>query len=89
LSSSYYQQKLRDCGGIEGWMDDDFLKCRRKKFHKIREELFYPKPAFARAARVSAKNKREAPAYVGHLKGKACTLPLPLCPKGKSLELRG
>ncbi|NXE83303.1 EFCB3 protein, partial [Cochlearius cochlearius] len=66
---SYYQQKLRDSAGQKVWMDDDFLKRRRKKPHKIRKEPVYPMPAFASAARVPAMNKREAAAYGKHLKG--------------------
>ncbi|NXS72288.1 EFCB3 protein, partial [Pandion haliaetus] len=65
---SYYEQKLRDCTGQKVWMDGDFLKCRRKKPHKIRKKPVYPMPSFVSAARVSAMNKREAAAYVEHLK---------------------
>lgn len=87
MSSSYYQQKLRDCDDQNVWTDGDFLKCHKKKPHKIREEPVYPMPSSVSAAHVSAMNKREAAAYVENGKGKACTLSLPLCLKGKSLEL--
>ncbi|NXQ99314.1 EFCB3 protein, partial [Sagittarius serpentarius] len=66
---SYYKEKLRDCTGQKVWMDGDFLKARRKKPHKIRKKPVYPMPSFVSAARVSAMNKREAAAYVEHLKG--------------------
>ncbi|NXX52315.1 EFCB3 protein, partial [Scopus umbretta] len=72
---SYYQQKLRDCTGQKVQTDGDFLKCHRKKPHKIRKKMVYPMPSLVSAARVSPVNKREAAAYVEHLKGKACTLP--------------
>ncbi|KAF1414897.1 EF-hand calcium-binding domain-containing protein 3, partial [Spheniscus humboldti] len=72
---SYYQQKLRDCTGQKAWMDGDFLKRRRKKPHKIWKKPVYPMPSFVSAAHVSATNKREAAAYVEHLKGKTSTLP--------------
>ncbi|KAF1568500.1 EF-hand calcium-binding domain-containing protein 3, partial [Eudyptes schlegeli] len=65
---SYYQQKLRDCTGQKAWMDGDFLKRRRKKPHKIWKKPVYPMPSFVSAAHVSATNKREAAAYVEHLK---------------------
>lgn len=88
LSSSCYQQKLSDGTGQEVWMDRDFPKChRKKKPHKTQRESVYSMPSFRSAARVSAMNKREARAHVEHLKGKACTLSLPLCPKGMSPEL--
>uniref|UniRef100_A0A663FCN6 EF-hand calcium binding domain 3 n=1 Tax=Aquila chrysaetos chrysaetos TaxID=223781 RepID=A0A663FCN6_AQUCH len=66
-------QKLRDCTGQKVWLDGDFLKCRRKKPHKIQKKPVYPMPAFVSAARVSAMNKRDKTAYREHLKGKACT----------------
>ncbi|NXU24697.1 EFCB3 protein, partial [Thalassarche chlororhynchos] len=72
---SYYQQKHRDCTGQEVWMDGDFLKCCRKKPHKIQKKPVYPMPSFVSAAHVSAMNKREAAAYTEHLKSKASTLP--------------
>ncbi|NXS39738.1 EFCB3 protein, partial [Balaeniceps rex] len=66
---SYYQQKLRDCTGQKVWMDGDFLKCCRKKPHKIQKKPVYPMPSFVSAARISPMNKREAAAYVEHFKG--------------------
>ncbi|NXQ84793.1 EFCB3 protein, partial [Nyctibius grandis] len=65
---SYYQQKLRDCAGQKAWVDGDFLKCRRKKPHKILKEPGYPTSASVRAARASARKKREAAAYMERLK---------------------
>ncbi|NXJ55432.1 EFCB3 protein, partial [Spizaetus tyrannus] len=70
---SYYEQKLRDCTGQKVWLDGDFLKCHRKKPHKIQKKPVYPMPAFVSAARVSAMNERDKTAYREHLKGKACT----------------
>ncbi|XP_049656618.1 EF-hand calcium-binding domain-containing protein 3 isoform X1 [Accipiter gentilis] len=66
---SYYEQKLRDCTGQKVWLDGDFLKCHRKKPHKIQKKPVYPMPAFVSAAHVSAMNKRDKTAYREHLKG--------------------
>ncbi|NXT90545.1 EFCB3 protein, partial [Anhinga rufa] len=71
---SHYQQKLRDCTGQKVWMDGDFLKCPQ-----IWKETVYPMPSFVSPAHISAMNKREAAAYVEHLKGNTRTLSLPLC----------
>ncbi|KFQ63802.1 EF-hand calcium-binding domain-containing protein 3, partial [Pelecanus crispus] len=65
---SYYQQKLRDCTGQKLWMDDNFLKHRRKKPRKIWKEPLYPMPSLVGAARISPMKKRQAAAYARHLK---------------------
>ncbi|XP_052641810.1 EF-hand calcium-binding domain-containing protein 3 [Harpia harpyja] len=66
---SYYEQKLRDCTGQKVWLDGDFLKCHRKKPHKIQKKPVYLMPAFVSAARASAMNKTDKTAYREHLKG--------------------
>ncbi|KAM9656305.1 EF-hand calcium-binding domain-containing protein 3 isoform 3-T3 [Morphnus guianensis] len=66
---SYYEQNLRDCTGQKVWLDGDFLKCHRKKPHKIQKKPVYLMPAFVSAARASAMNKKDKTAYREHLKG--------------------
>ena len=72
LSSSYYQQKFRDCSSEQAWTDADFLVSHKKNNNKNRKVLVYPLSSFVSAARISLMKEKEATAYLERLKGKAC-----------------